>query len=406
MRQDGSRLPTGMQLTAFDPVFRSSPQEYLKQLREDCPIHFDEQLQRTVVTKAKDIQALLRDPRLSRDPDYVDPDNFLGRILRQSDTFEKSILFLDDPDHRRIRSLVSTAFDYRSINQIRPHILEVANKLLDKVADTEQFDVIEDYASPLPIIIIAEMLGVDPADKEDFFRWSRAADLGFSPSLTEDQKKTLEDANDQLTAYFETAIVERRKHPANDLLSAMIAAADGEQRLSDHEIVINSKLLLLAGNLTTTDLIGNAVKLLLDNPEQRELVRQEPALVKQLVEEVLRFDPPVTSATRIAPTDMEYEGHQLSAGSGIFLFLGSAGHDPDLNENPERFDVTRKKSQHFAFGGGAHFCLGAQLARAEAQVAIPLLFERFPKLELVSEPERKIAPAFSGFHNIQVRNGA
>ncbi|ANY20209.1 Cytochrome P450 107B1 [Tsuneonella dongtanensis] len=394
-------LPTGIRLTSLDAEYRENPAGIYDRLRSEDPVHFDEQFQRYFVTRAADIQEVLKDRSMGRDPDKARPDSYVKFFIDEA-SFEKSMLFLDDPDHARLRSLVTQAFGFRAISELRPHIAEVANRLLDQLEGQDEFDVISEFSSPLPIIIIAEMLGVDPADKDDFIRWSQATDVAFSPMRTEDQNRQLITARDSMSEYFYAAIAERRREPRDDLLSALIEAADGQHRLSDQEIVVSARLLLVAGNVTTTDLIGNAVRLLLEDDEQRRRLEAEPELIDNAVEEVLRLDPPVTAVARITSQPVTVADTAVPAGENLFLATHSAALDPDLNPNPGRFDIARDKPKHIAFGGGAHFCLGAQLARAEAQIAIPLLLARFPGLRLVEAPERKIAPGFNGYKSLKV----
>ena len=402
MSHASNDLPSGFQLTAFDPVYRNTPEVYLRRLRDEAPVHHDREFSSYVVTRAADVAAVLKDRTMCKDPEKSAPDSQM-RLIVNEEPGNRSMLFLDDPDHRRLRSLVTQAFTARSINQIKPHIAEVAEQLLAEVEDREEFDIIADFASPLPMIIIAEMLGVDKADRANFVRWSRAADNSFNPAPTEDQRAELDAAFSQLSDYFHAVIAERREHPGDDLISAMVAAADGEDRLTDKEICTMSRLLLIAGNVTTTDLIGNAVKLLLDNPAEAAKLAEDAALADNLVEEVLRFDPPVMNVARIPSADLTMHDVEVKQGSTIMVSLVGAARDPALNDEPQRFDVARDHPKHFAFGGGAHFCLGAQLARAEAAIAIPMLFRKFPRLALVKEPERKIAPGFNGFAEIIVR---
>lgn len=404
MSTDPAPLPVGIQLTSLDPAYRENAESVHARLRAECPVHHDSELGRYFLTDGHDIEAVLRDRKLYRDPDKANPGTIVA-LQAQREGFIKSMLFLDDPDHGRLRSLVTQAFSQRSINDIAEHIGQVAHDLLDQVEHKSEFDVIADYASPLPIIIIAEILGVDPADREAFIGWSRAADNAFNPLITPDQMQEGLRSQAELYAYFEDRIAERRVEPSDDLISAMIAAADGEHRLTDREIVTTCHLLLVAGNVTTTDLIGNAVRLLVDHPDQRDALLADPGLAANMVEEVLRYDPPVTASTRTAPEDMEVGGVEVPKGEVLFTALQSVGRDPSLNDDPAEFDIARSKPIHHAFGGGVHFCLGAQLARAEARIAILALFERFPDLSLVEEPARKIAPGFNGYVKLQVRTG-
>ena len=401
MSDEAASLPTGIQLTSLDPTYRTDAESIHARMRSECPVHHDTQLGRYFLTSGKDIEAVLRNRSLLSDPDRANPGT-LVKLQTERRGFVKSMLFLDDPDHGRLRSLVTKAFSQRSINEIALHIEQVASELLDAVEGKPSFDVIADYASPLPIIIIAEILGVDPADRAEFIAWSRTADNAFNPMLTEEQEEARVRSQAELEEYFARQIAKRREQPTGDLISAMIEAADGEHRLTDREIVITCNLLLVAGNVTTTDLIGNAVRLLIDHPDQRDALLANSELAANMVEEVLRFDPPVTASTRIAHEDMEVGDTAIPRGEVMFTALQSVGRDPELNPDPGQFDIGREKPVHQAFGGGVHFCLGAQLARAEARIAIPLLFERFPGLSLVEHPERKIAPSFNGYAKLIV----
>ncbi|QPC99119.1 cytochrome P450 [Qipengyuania soli] len=404
MGDEATDLPTGIQLTSLDPAYREDAESVHARLRAECPVHHDKQFGRYFLTNGKDIEAVLRNRALLLDPDRANQGT-IAKLQTQREGFIKSMLFLDDPDHHRLRSLVAQAFSQRSINDISLHIAQVANELLDALEGRDRFDAIAAYASPLPIIIIAEILGVDPADRADFIAWSRTSDNAFNPMLTAEQQEAMLRSQNELFDYFERQIAERRLSPRDDLISAMIAAADGDHRLSDQEIKVTCNLLLVAGNITTTDLIGNAIRLLIDHPDQRQLLHERPDLAANMVEEVLRFDPPVTASSRIAPEDMTVGATLIPKGEVMFTALQSVGRDPELNPDAQRFDITRDKPVHHAFGGGVHFCLGAQLARMEARIAIPLLFERFPNLSLAAEPVRKIAPGFNGYGELLVNVG-
>jgi hypothetical protein len=316
------------------------------------------------------------------------------------------MLVLDDPEHARLRRLVTHAFNARAIDAVRPRVAEIADELLDAVAERAEFDLIEDFASPLPIIVIAAMLGVDAADRADFRRWSKGLANVFSPVRTPELQAQLQANADELSAYFERAIAQRRACPRDDLISAMIAAADGDDRLTGQEIITMCNLLLLAGNLTTTDLIGNCVLALLRHPEQRAKVLADPARMADAIEETLRLDPPVVQSLRIPLQPVTIGGCPVRAGEAVTTFLMAAGQDPALHADPLRFDIDRADKTHFAFGGGVHFCLGAPLARAEATIAITRLFARFPALALADAPvERNISAAFNGLQALMVRPG-
>ncbi|MEI6485569.1 MAG: cytochrome P450 [Sphingomonadales bacterium] len=398
-------VPTGLQVTVFDEIFRNRPHERFDALRESDPVHSDTQLGRVLLTRAADVAAVLKDRSLSVDQRNAAPDTIVQRLATLQDRqAPRSMLVLDDPEHARLRRLVTHAFNARAIEAVRPQVEAVADELLDAVQGRERFDIIEDFASPLPITVIALMLGVDAADRGDFRRWSKALANVFSPIRTPEYLAALQANADELSAYFERAIADRRNTPRDDLISAMIAADDGGDRLTTQEIVTMCNLLLLAGNLTTTDLIGNCVLALLQSPDQLAKVKANPARIADAIEETLRLDPPVVQSLRIPLVPREIGGCPVRAGEAVTTFLMAAGQDPALHENPLAFDIDRADKTHFAFGGGVHFCLGAPLARAEAEIALTRLFARHPDLALTGDPiERNISAAFNGVKELWVR---
>lgn len=398
-------IPTGLELTVFDEVFRNRPHERFDVLRAADPVHHDTMLGRIALTRAADVAAVLKDRSLSVDGRNAGPDTVVQRFMTEQDRdAPRSMLVLDDPDHARLRRLVTHAFTARAIEAVRPQVAAVADELLDAVADAPQFDIIEAYASPLPIIVIAAMLGVDAADRADFRRWSKGLANVFSPLRTPELLAGLKANADELSDYFARAIAERRARPRADLISALIAVEDNGDRLSTQEIITMCNLLLLAGNLTTTDLIGNTVLALLQHPDQRAKVDADPARMTDAIEETLRRDPPVMQSLRIPLAPREIGGCPVAAGAAITTFLMAAGQDPALHIDPLAFDIDRPDKTHFAFGGGVHFCLGAPLARAEAEIALTRLFARFPRLALTGAPiERNISAAFNGVKELWVR---
>jgi hypothetical protein len=274
------------------------------------------------------------------------------------EAFEPSMLSLDDPDHKRIRGLVSQAFNQRAVDAFRPRIRAIADELLDALTDRDAFDVIAEYAAPLPTIVIAEMLGVDPGDFVKFKRWSDARSQIFNTARTPEQSAELAAARQGLDEYFARAVDERHHRRSTDLISALVSTEESEDRLTRREIVITCDLLLIAGNLTTTDLIGNGVLALLTNPDQLAKLRSHPELVTNAVEETLRFDPPVVQTGRLALEPLEIGGREAKVGEAMTVSVLAAGHDPARHSAPHRFDIKRADTSHLAFGGGAHFCLG------------------------------------------------
>jgi len=400
-------LPSDLELTALDPIFREHPHDRLDQLRSEDPVYLDAALGRLFLTRFEDMRAVLADRSLSNDLRKA-PDTPRRRALMGDmppEAFEPSMLHLDDPDHKRLRGLVSKAFNQRAVDGLRPRIRATADTLLDALADRGSFDVIAEFAAPLPIIVIAEMLGVGPGDMPQFKRWSDARAQIFNPVRTPEQTVELRAAGQGLSDYFAGAIDARRGRGGDDLISMLVAAEEAGDRLSAREIVVTCNLLLIAGNLTTTDLIGNGVLALLRHPDQLASLHAQPELIPNAVEEMLRYDPPVVQVGRIALEAREIAGRKVHAGQAITCSLLAAGHDPARHSNPHGFDIARADTSHLAFGGGAHYCLGAPLARAEAQIAIAALFERFPRLRLDPQHavEHKRAPVFNGLAALWVR---
>jgi cytochrome P450 len=401
-------LPTGLQLTPLDPRFREHPHDYLDRLRAEDPVHRDTELERLFTTRFEDVKAVLSGQSLSVDARKAPANSYIRRAVigdTPLEAFEPSMLNLDEPEHQRIRSLVSRAFNQRSADEFRPRIREIAGTLLDRLVGRESFDVIAEYAAPLPIIVIAEMMGVDPGHLEQFKSWSDARAQLFNTARTPEQSDALVAAQQSLNEYFARAIETRRRHRGTDLVSALVSAEEAGGRLSEREIVITCNLLLVAGNITTTDLIGNGVLALLNHPDQLAKLRQNPKLVPNAVEEILRYDPPVAQTSRVAVEPIVIGGTELRPGETITASLLAAGRDPSQHSDPHRFDIERANTNHLAFGRGAHFCIGAPLARAEAQIALPLLFERFPHLHIDPQHpiEHKAVPVFNGLRDLWVR---
>jgi cytochrome P450 len=389
-----NRMATGAELTALDLAFRPNPYPAFARLREREPVHYDDVIKRWILTRQDDIESLFRDRTMSVDPLKANPGTYM-RIFERFHDF--SMLFQDPPNHTRLRLLVSKAFTPRAVERLAPRILDIINELLGAVAAVDRFDVIETLAVPLPVIVIAEMLGIDPTDRRDFKRWSEWQAMSLNPLLTAAEQTQCAEADAELEAYLQRAIAERRAHPREDLISALIAAKEGDDQLTDTEIVTMCELLLAAGNVTTTDLIGNGVWCLLRHPDQLQKLRDDPSLIANAVEEILRFESPVVQTARIPTADLKIGGCPMRRGESVLAFLAAANRDPERYPEPDRFDITRKDVHHHSFGGGAHFCLGAPLARLEALLAINALVERFPNLRLADEAlEWRAMPGFRG----------
>lgn len=403
-------LPNGVQLTPLDPDFRDNPYEILDRVRQEAPILRDDMLGRWVMTRHDDVAKVLKDKSLSVDPHNAG-ENSLSRIFLQegvaSEDEVPSMLFSDDPAHKRLRSLVTQAFTPRAVEAMRPRVAEIVERLLADIS-ADEFDFMAAFAAPLPTIVIAEMLGIDASMQAQFKIWSdTSAQAFFNPFSSEEEKAVSNQAGEALHAFFQNEINLRRdgtlERQADDLISAMINAETSGDRLSDPEIISNCNLLLVAGNITTTDLIGNGMKALCQNPDQWDKLHREPELLKNAVEEMLRFDTPVTNSGRILLEDTDVEGCPMRSGDSISPSLAAANHDPAVYPEPSVFDVARKDTHHHSFGGGVHMCLGAPLARLEAQEALSGLLRHFKSVRLSSRGYTyRATPAFRGMTELWV----
>lgn len=399
---DTRPLPTGIQLTNLDPAFREDPYPILADLRAREPVHHDRELGRYLLTRHDDVHAVLYDLELWSDPRRSNPETFSRRFLHRGDE-EPSMLLMDDPGHKRLRGLVRRSFTPRAIELWRGRVRAVAERLVAALPEG-RFDAIGDFADTLPTVVIAEMLGLDPDNHAEFKAWSDdIAVAGFNPAPKPEEVDKAERARVCIDALLQSELEARRAQPGDDLMSDMVQTVlDGDQ-LTDVEIVRQCNLLLLAGNLTTTDLIGNAIKAFIDHPDQQALLRAKPALLENAVEEVLRYDSPVTNSGRIAHRDLEFGGIQIAKGENLAVSTAAANRDPAVYPDPDRFDIEREDTHHHAFGGGRHFCLGAHLARMEAQEALRALFARFDRLSQDAAGYRyATTPTFRGHEYLWV----
>lgn len=394
--------PTGVQLTPFDPDYLEDPYAVIKQLREKDPFHHDTQLNRYFPCSYVDVKAILRDPNLLTDPNHSKPDSFARHFFNGEE--EVSMLLADEPRHLRLRKLVNDLFKPRAVEQWRARIEEVVTEALDRISGSE-FDLIADYAEPVPTIVIAEIMGIPVERQEDFKQWSAmSAEAIFSPDPSAQAIAAAAEGNRLMSEFFLEQIVDRRAAPGKDLISQLVQSQIDGDRLSDDEIVSQCNLLLAAGNLTTTDMIGNGIRALLEHPEQLEKLRADPALIEATVEEVLRYDSPVLNSSRITPENTEIRGCPVEQGECLHVSLAGANRDPAIYENPDSFDIERPHIAHQSFGGGRHFCLGASLARLEGQVAILGLVQRFPNLELSERGfTQSMVPEFRGMEYCWLR---
>lgn len=366
----------------FLPEFRADPYPRYRALRETAPVYFSPVLRGWILTRHADIARVLQDARFGVD-------------RRQSKMFQKldlfgalspefgaavytSLLMQDPPNHTRLRRLVNKAFTPRVVEQQRDAIQQVVDGLLDRVRSRGEMRLIADLAYPLPVTVIATMLGVPAKDQARFKEWSDALTVLLDPLQSEGGMEPAERAYAELSVYMREIFALRRQQPRDDLISSLVNVEEQGQRLTEPELMSLVMLILGAGHETTTNLIGNAVLALLRHPDQRRRLQDDPGLIRSAVEEFLRFDSPVQLTDRVAKEDLEIDGCQVQKGDLVGLILGAANRDPARFEDPDRLDVGREDNDHIAFGHGVHFCLGAQLARVEAQVAIQSLLSAFP----------------------------
>ena len=317
-----------------------------------------------------------------------------------------SLLGVDPPDHARYRRLVAKEFTVRSVAALEPRIAAVAESLLDRVSGESTFDLVESYASQLPVAVIADLLGVPERWQGDILEWGDEAAKLLDPSLSWRDYRVAEHGTRHLNAWFDQHIRNLRADPGTDLLSRL-ATMPGDERLNDRELRGVGLLVLGAGFETTVNLIGNAVVQLDRHPDQLAVTRERPDAWLNVVEEVLRFDSPVQMTLRSAYADVDIQGHTVKQGEPVILFLGGANRDPEVFDDPQRFDVTRENAnEHLAFSSGIHYCLGAGLARLETAVALRTLYDRFPELRVAGDPTRRSTRTLRGYDSIPVTSGA
>ena len=353
------------------------------------------------------VSECLRDPRYSNDESNstmlmngaVLGDTPFGKVAKSM------LVFRDEPDHKRLRDLVQKAFTRRVVENLRPRLVALCDELLDAIVQRGGGDLIAEFAYPFPIIVICELLGVPPEDRHLFEDQARDFATRFEISLlrTPEMEERGDAATVWLADYFDRLIDEKRVRPKDDLLSSLVAVEEQGDRLTHDELLATCLLLMLAGHETTANLIGNGVLSLLRNRDQWDRLVADPSLARQGVEEVLRYDSPVQFIQRIALMDVTLGGASIPKGAPIGLMLGAANRDPAHFPDPDRLDITRGGVPLVAFGGGIHFCLGAPLARLEAQTALKALATKMPKLQIAEEPEWRGSLVLRGLEHLRVR---
>jgi cytochrome P450 len=355
-----------------------------------------------VVTGYAEVLAGLKDERLVKNVHNARPKDLFSRLGLKPNLNNTNMLRADPPEHTRLRALAHAAFTPKFVNQMRGHVQEIADRLLDAALPKGQMDLIQDYAFPLPITVITEMLGVPTADEARFRQWSGAI---IASGVLSNEGTQLVPQMLPLANYVSRLVSARRKAPQDDLISQLLHAEQDGDRFSQNEVIGTTILLLIAGHETTVNLIGNGTLALLQDPEQLARLRQDPSLIKSAVEAILRLVNPVQMVNRYAAVDLEIGGVAIPKGSHVMLAVAAADHDPAFAGTPEALDVAHGDAKHLAFGQGIHYCLGAPLARLEGEIAFTSLLARLPNLRLADPrlaPEWRPALELRGMKALRV----
>ncbi|MGQ0604779.1 MAG: cytochrome P450, partial [Anaerolineales bacterium] len=351
-----------------------------------------------LLTRYDDVAFILKEAQTTKDASRFTPPE-------QLTPFDHNLLSKDPPDHTRLRALANRAFTPERVRGLEPRIAQIVDELIARVRTQGSMEFMADFALPLPVIVIAELLGVPPEERDTFHAWSNAMVTGIDATRrSETGVQKSEEAARALAGYFAALVQRRREQPRDDLLSALIAARDAQDKLSENELLAMCMLLLIAGHETTVNLIGNGLLTLLRHPEQLERLKTHPELLPSAIEEMLRFESPVQRATfRLTTGGLHIGEATVEAGQQVSAVLGAANRDPDQFPQPDTFDIARQPNRHLAFGLGLHFCLGAPLARAEARIGFARLFEQLPRLQRANEtPDWNPNTFFRGLKTLPV----
>jgi hypothetical protein len=392
-------------LSFANPEFVADPYPQLAELRSLGKPIWHEETGMFLAARYKDANAVLRNRSLGRIFSPRTPET-------EWETFNylhaDSILDSEPPKHTRLRSLVMKAFNPKRIEELRPNIERITNQLLHRIEDKLQssgtFDLIADYAEPLPVMVIAELLGFPEADEHLLRPWSQAIVKMYEPSPTEEQKADARKASNEFAAYVHSLMVERQKNPGIDLISELAIVEEQGEKLSAHELIATCVLLLNAGHEASVNGFGNGLVAALGNEEQwSKLTSNIDGMTETAVDEFLRFDAPLHLFERTATDEVEIVGVAIKPGQKIAALLGSANRDEEIFERADELDLSRSPNPHIGFGAGIHFCIGAPLARQEMQISLPALLHRFPRLELADKPIRRPTFVLRGYEKVMVR---
>ena len=378
----------------LDPEVLANPYPLYRRLREEAPVQWDPYLHAWVVTRYEDVVDVLHHFNAARTPA---PERLaelgMEALSPIAAVMVRQMLFLDPPEHGRVRRLASVAFTPRRIAHLREHIRAIAERLVDELAGGDRFEVMAGLAEPLPAIVTAEMLGVPTADHEMLKDWSQdfAEMLGNFQHNPGRAEKTLQSV-EGMVEYFRAALVREADAPTEGLVNALATAEVDGDRLTEEEIIANVIVTMVGGQETTTNLIGNGLLTLLRQPDQLERLRSDPALMPSAVEELLRYESPSQHTARLAPAGALLGGKEIPEGAAVIAVMGAANRDPERFSDPDRLELGREDNRHVAFGWAAHFCFGAPLARMEGQIAFETLLTRFPEISLAPDEDIRWRP--------------
>ena len=357
-----------------------------------------------ILSKYKDIQTVLKDRNVGKKPPKsADSSEIYKERLNTSITSKMKdnvVVFMDPPRHTKVKTILGKAFSPKVVQDLKPRIEEIAFDLLEALKGKESFNIKDDFARTLPVMVIAELLGV-PRNHSDKIRvWAQSLVKSVDAiPMTKEEYQEMGRYGLEAASYFQQLLMERKKSPGDDLISQLMIAKEGDERLTVDELIANCLFLLIAGHETSLNMITNGTLAFLQNPEQLEMLQGDSSLLKNAVDEVLRFDSPVQLLSRIVQVPFTINDVEIPIGEQLGLFIGSANRDPEAFENPNKFDITRTDlangSAHFAFGQGVHYCTGAPLGRIEGEVAFKALFKTFPNLKLASGNDLNYRPSFS-----------
>lgn len=369
----------------LDPDVLADPYPLYARLRQESPVLWDRFLHAWVVTRYDDVAEVLARFRAERTPT---PERLtelgMQRLAPVAQVMVRQMLFMDPPQHRRVRGLASTAFTARRVERLRSHIRDIVNDLIDRVVTQGEMDLMSDFANPLPAIVTAEMLGVSTEDQEQLKDWSQTfAQMLGNFQHNPDGIDGVVSAVSDMTAYFRHALARHSGASSDGLIGALSQARVDGDRLTEEEVIANTIVTMVGGQETTTNLIGNGLLTLLRHPAALKQLRDDQAILPVAVEELLRYESPSQHTARLAPEDTVLGGQPIEQGQAVIAVMGAANRDPERFADPDRLDLTRQDNRHLAFAWGPHFCFGAPLARIEGQLAFEALLTRLPDLELV-----------------------